>query len=85
MSKGDTHQHLSLSIDLAEQALAIEVASETDISIDIRAPFWSGPDGAEDGVPDKIGVFCESEERAALFKRAFGVRRWEDSKNPQGE
>ena len=80
MSKADTYQYLSLPVDLTDQDLAREVATAAEITIDMRMP-----DEPEDWDANKIGVYCETTEEAALFKRAFGQRRWEDGKNPQGE
>ena len=85
MSKADTHLYLSLPIDLTDQDLAREVASAVEITIDIRRPYFSGTGGTEDWDANKIGVYCETEEEAALFKRAFGLRSWAGSKSQEGE
>ena len=85
MTKADTHRYFSLLADLTDQDLAREVATAAEITIDMRRSHWPGPGGTEDWNANKIGVYCETKEEAALFKRAFGLRRWEDGKSPGGD
>ena len=82
MSDEPKYTHHSLNIDLAEKAVADEVSAEVGIEIKFKAPLWSG---LESPTKDTVGVYCKTDSDAARFERAFERRRWENSKNPQGE
>ena len=84
MSKADTHPYHSVSIDLTEQALAREVATECGIDIHIRQPKRIKNTKTKEG-HDFVGVYCKTQTDAVRFERAFERRRWEDSKSPGGE
>ena len=84
MSKADTHPYHSVNIDLTEQVLAREVATESEIDIHIRQQKRIKNQKTKEG-HDFVGVYCQTQSDAARFERAFERRRWEDSKNPQGE
>jgi hypothetical protein len=85
MSSEETkYIHHSLNIDPVLKAVAGEVAEEAGIQIEFKAPHW-GPKGVENYPDNLVGVFCETARDAELFCVAFAIRRWEDSKNSQGE
>jgi hypothetical protein len=81
MSSEETkYIHHSLNIDPAEVTVANEVSAEAEIAIELGKLFWVGHGGTENPIPNRVGVFCETEEEAEKFRRAFKVRRWEDQK-----
>lgn len=85
MSREPEYIHHSLNIQSAEKAVADEVSAEAGIDIEFKEPLWSGPGTIEYSIEDMVGVYCKTDSDAVRFERAFERRRWEDSKNPQGE
>ena len=82
MSKEPKYIHHCLNVQSAEKVVADEVSAEVGIDIEFKAPLWSG---LESPTKDTVGVYCKTDSDAARFERAFERRRWENSKNPQGE
>lgn len=84
MSKESEYIHHSLNVDPSMKAVAEEVAAESGIQIEFKAPVW-GPKGSKDYPDNLVGVYCETEREAEQFSAAFAIRRWEDSRSARGE
>ena len=85
MSDEPKYTHHSLNVHPSEKAIAGEVSAETGIDIAFKALLLSAPRTTNNPADDMVGVYCKTDSDAARFERAFERRRWENSKNPQGE
>jgi hypothetical protein len=82
MSRDPKYIDHSLDIHLAEKVVADEVSAEAGIDIEFKEALWFAP---ANPAKDMVGVYCKTYSDAIWFEHAFGRRRWEDSKSPQGE